>query len=105
VSGLRASGLALLLGTTALVLVAALPGCSRATYDTHDDLTVATEVKIALIEDRDVGALRIDAAAAHGVVTLSGTVRNQADVDRAIRIARKVRGARDVKSELKIAAG
>jgi hyperosmotically inducible protein len=105
VSGLRTSGLALLLGTTALVVVVAFPGCSRATYDTHDDFTVATEVKIALIEDRDVGALRVNAAADHGVVTLSGTVRSQADVDRAIRIARKVRGVRNVKSELKIAAG
>jgi osmotically-inducible protein OsmY len=79
-----------------------LAGCARATYDTHDDFTVATEVKIALLEDRDLGAMRINAAAAHGAVTLSGTVRNQGDVERAIRIARKVRGVHDVKSELKV---
>jgi osmotically-inducible protein OsmY len=33
---------------------------------------------------------------------VSGTVKSQADADAAIAVARKVRGARDVKSELKI---
>ena len=91
---LRAAGLAL-----ALVLFAA---CAAATYDTHDDLTVSTQVKIALLDDAGVGAFRLNAATSRGVVTLTGTVPSQADADHAIAIARNVRGVRQVKSELRV---
>jgi osmotically-inducible protein OsmY len=76
--------------------------CTSATYDTHDDLTISTQVKIALIADPRLGEFRIDAATLHGVVTLQGMVPSQADVDEAIAVARKVRGVKDVKSELKV---
>jgi hyperosmotically inducible periplasmic protein len=92
VVGLRASGLALLL----------LASCAPATYDTHDDLTVSTHVKIALLDDAGVGAFRLNAATSHGVVTLTGTVPSQSDADHAVAIARHVRGVKDVKSELKV---
>ena len=85
-------------------LVTVLAGCAGATYDTHDDLTVSTHVKIALLDDVHLGGFRLDAATLHGVVTLSGTVPSQGDVDRAIAVASKVRGVKAVKSDLKIAA-
>ena len=90
-------------GCGALVLAASLTaGCGAATSGVKDDATIATRVKIALLNDPQVGPLRVDARTFQGVVTLSGTVKSQADVDTAIAVARKVRGARDVKSELKI---
>jgi len=90
-------------GCGALVLAASLTaGCGAATSGVKDDGTIATRVKIALLNDPQVGPLRVDARTFQGVVTLSGTVKSQADVDTAIAVARKVRGARDVKSELKI---
>jgi hyperosmotically inducible periplasmic protein len=82
--------------------VALLGACSATTSATNDDLTISTQVKIALLNDAQVGPLRVDARTSQGVVTLAGTVRSQADVETAIAVARKVRGARDVKSELKI---
>jgi osmotically-inducible protein OsmY len=85
-----------------LLLVFLLTGCGSAIYGTKDDATIATRVKIALLNDPGVGPLRLDARTAQGVVTLSGTVTSQKEVDAAIAIARKVPGARDVKSELKI---
>lgn len=85
-----------------LLLVLLLIGCGPAIYGTKDDATIATRVKIALLNDPNVGPLRLDARTTQGVVTLSGTVNSQKDVDAAIAIARKVPGARDVKSELKI---
>ena len=85
-----------------LVLVLLLGGCGAATYGTRDDATIATRVKIALLDDPRVGSLRLDARASGGVVTLIGSVASQADADAAIAAARKVPGARDVKSELKI---
>jgi hypothetical protein len=83
-------------------LAAAFAGCAGALYDTHDDLTVSTHVKIALLDDVRLGGYRLDAATLHGVVTLSGTVPAQGDVDRAIAVASKVRGVKAVKSDLKI---
>lgn len=79
-----------------------LAGCSATTGATTDDATIATRVKIELLNNPQVGPLRIDARTFQGVVTLSGTVKTAADVDTALAVARKVRGARDVKSELKI---
>jgi hypothetical protein len=67
-----------------------------------DDFTISTKVKIELLSDRDLGAMRLDASTLNGVVTLSGTVRSQADVDRAVAAAKHVPGVREVKSELKI---
>ena len=57
----------------------------------------------ALIDDARLGDYRINAATLHGVVTLQGNVPSKADVDHAIAVARKVRGVKDVKSELKVA--
>jgi len=85
-----------------LVLGLLVASCASATYDTHDDLTISTQVKIALIDDARLGEFRIDATTSHGVATLVGSVPTQADVDRAIAVARNVRGVKDVKSELKV---
>jgi osmotically-inducible protein OsmY len=86
-----------------LLLVFLLAGCGAATYGTKDDATIATRVKIALLNDPQVGPLRLDARTSQGVVTLTGTVQSQAQADTALAVARRVPGARSVKSELKIA--
>ncbi len=85
-----------------LLLVVLLAGCGPSIYGTRDDATIATRVKIALLNDPKVGPLRLDARTAQGVVTLTGTVTSQQDADTAIAVARKVPGCRDVRSELKI---
>jgi len=85
-----------------LLIVLLLAGCGSALYGTKDDATIATRVKIALLNDPKLGPLRLDARTSQGVVTLSGTVPSQADADTAVAVARKIPGARDVKSELKI---
>jgi hyperosmotically inducible protein len=85
-----------------LLLLCAAGGCGASTSATHDDASISTRVKIALLNEPEVGPLRIDARTFQGVVTLSGTVRSQADVDRAIAAARHIAGVKDVKSELKI---
>ena len=85
-----------------LFAVLLLAACGATTAATKDDATISTRVKIALLNDPQVGPLRIDARTFQGVVTLTGTVKSQAEADAAVAAARKVRGARDVKSELKI---
>jgi hypothetical protein len=67
-----------------------------------DDLTISTKVKIELLADPQLGALRLQASTLNGIVTLSGAVPSQVDADRAVAAAKRVQGVRGIKSELKI---
>jgi osmotically-inducible protein OsmY len=67
-----------------------------------DDATITARVKTVLLNDPQVAATKIDVATAGGIVTLSGSVRSQAEEARAIALARQVTGVRDVKSTLLI---
>ena len=87
-------------GLAVFFLVAILAAC--APRQPADDLTISTKVKVELIADPRLGAMRIQTSTLDGVVTLSGTVPSQADVDRATAAAKRVPGVRGVKSELKI---
>jgi len=88
-----------------LLLLLLLSACGATTSSTHDDASISTRVKIVLLNDPQVAQYRIDARTFQGVVTLTGTVKTQDEVDRAIATARKTRGVKDVKSEIKIDAG
>jgi osmotically-inducible protein OsmY len=85
-----------------LLLAVLLSACAATTSRTADDLTTTTQVKIALLNDARVGGLRLDVKTFQGVVTLSGTVKSDADAQQAMAVARTVHGVRRVASELKI---
>ena len=90
---------------TLLALVLALPlfaACGKTVGETIDDATVTTRVKTAFINDPIVGAARIDVDTFKGVVTLSGRVKSKAEEDKAIAIAKSIKGVTDVKSTLQI---
>jgi osmotically-inducible protein OsmY len=99
----RRSSLAALL---ALVLLAPMLlgacGKSVSVSDTIDDATITTRVKTSFINDPDIGGLRIDVDTFKGVVTLSGVVKSKEHEQRAIELARQIRGVTDVKSAIKI---
>jgi hyperosmotically inducible protein len=88
----------------ALTLVAPLllSACGKTVGETIDDATVTTRVKTALLNDPDVGGLRIDVDTFKGVVTLSGRVKSKTEEDKAVAIARKISGVSNVKSTLQI---
>jgi hypothetical protein len=79
-----------------------LTACGKTVGETIDDATITTRVKTALLNDPDVGGLRIDVDTFKGVVTLSGAVKSAAERDKAIALARKINGVVDVKSTLQI---
>jgi hypothetical protein len=81
-----------------------LAGCGKTVGETIDDGTITTRVKTSLLNDPDVGGLRIDVDTFKGVVTLSGGVKSAAERDKAIGIARKTPGVKDVKSTLQISS-
>jgi hyperosmotically inducible protein len=86
----------------ALVVPLLLTACGKSVGETIDDATITTRVKTALLNDPDVGGLRIDVDTFKGVVTLSGAVKSAAERDKAMAIARKTPGVVDVKSTLQI---
>lgn len=87
-----------------LALVAPLlsAACGKTVGETIDDATITTRVKTALLNDPDVAGTRIDVDTTTGIVTLSGIVKNQAEADKAVAIARRIGGVKDVKSTLQV---
>jgi osmotically-inducible protein OsmY len=88
----------------ALVLIAPLllSACGKTVGETIDDATITTRVKTAFINDPVVGALRIDVDTFKGVVTLSGAVKSREEEQKAVAVARTIKGVTDVKSTLQI---
>ena len=70
--------------------------------DTADDATMTARVKTALLNDTQVGALKIDVGTTQGVVTMSGSVKSKAEEARAIELARQINGVKDVRSTLRV---
>jgi hyperosmotically inducible protein len=67
------------------------------------DASITAAVKMKMADDPDVGAFDIDVDTENGVVTLNGTVKSQAEAQKAIAIAKSVEGVTNVKSNLKVA--
>lgn len=76
--------------------------CGAATVDTNDDATISTRIKIALLGDPQTQLLRLDVSTFKGVVTLSGTVPSAGVEQRAIAVAKTIKGVKDVKSEITV---
>jgi osmotically-inducible protein OsmY len=86
----------------ALAAPLALGACGKTVGQTIDDATITTRVKTLLLNDPDVGGLRIDVDTFKGVVTLSGRVKTKEEETKAMELARKIGGVTDVKSTLAI---
>jgi hyperosmotically inducible protein len=78
------------------------PDTDRTGGQAWDDAAVTRHVKAALLDDPVVRGLKIDVDTRDGVVYLTGTVRSQAEMDRAIELARQAKGVRDVQPNLQI---
>ena len=85
-----------------LVAVPLTVACGKTVGETIDDATITTRVKTAMLNDQAVGGLRIDVDTFKGVVTLSGSVKSQAEKNQAIAIARRTDGVVEVKDALQI---
>ncbi len=92
----------LMLLLVALLTPLLLTACGKSVGETIDDATITTRVKTSLLNDEQVGGLRIDVDTFKGVVTLSGRVKSKEEETKAIALARKIGGVTDVKSTLQI---
>lgn len=83
---------------------AVLAGCStpggKTVGEAVDDATIVAKVNIGIINDSELKFFRVDVASYRGVVTLTGRVDTKEQETRAIEIAQKVVGVKDVKSTL-----
>jgi hyperosmotically inducible periplasmic protein len=67
-----------------------------------DDGALTAKIKSKMALDDTVKALDINVDTANGIVTLSGTVRSEAERQRALRLAKETNGVREVVDRLVI---
>lgn len=91
---------------TAAVAVTAV-GCSstpeRASAGEYiDDAVITTKVKAAFANDPNVKATEVNVETFKGDVQLSGFVADPRDAQRAVEIARSVKGVTSVKNDIRV---
>lgn len=67
-----------------------------------DDTVITTKVKAAIINDPTLKATEINVETFKGVVQLSGFVASQADINKAVEVARSVKGVHSVKNDMRV---
>lgn len=67
-----------------------------------DDAAITAKVKSALVADDMVKGLSVNVDTSSGVVKLTGTVSSQAQIDRAVEVAKRVDGVLNVDNNLRI---
>ena len=94
---------------SAAILAAALfaTGCAptanqRGTGEFVDDATITSKVKAALIADPDVKGTQLNVDTYRGVVSLSGYVDSQQQINRAQQKASEVAGVTSVRNDLRL---
>jgi osmotically-inducible protein OsmY len=89
----------------ALLIIGSLAGCAgskryESTGEYIDDSVLTTKVKASILGDSKLKVLQIDVETFKGIVQLSGFVDSQEAADRAVDLARKVKGVKQVNNSL-----
>jgi hyperosmotically inducible periplasmic protein len=67
-----------------------------------DDTVITTKVKAMYVEDKTVSALNVNVETFKGTVQLSGFANDQNEINRAVEIARGVKGVSSVKNDIRL---
>lgn len=86
------------------VYAAGADGQNQSAGEYASDAMITTKVKGAFVADSALSALDIAVETNDGVVTLTGTVGSQAELEQAARVARDIEGVKQVKNDIKIDA-
>lgn len=91
----------------AALLLATAAGCAgsrtqESTGQYVDDAAITSKVKTAIFNDPNLKVNEIGVETYKGVVQLSGFVSSQAEMNRAVEIARSVGGVKSVKSDMHV---
>lgn len=94
--------------TFLLVLLFALfAGCAptptkEGTGEYIDDTVITTKVKAEILKEPTLKTFEINVETFKGVVQLSGFVNSQADISKAVEIARNIKGVKSVKNDMRL---
>ena len=93
--------------TLTAVALTALMGCaatskSEGTTGYVDDAVITTKTKAAIFNDATLKASEINVETFKGRVQLSGFVNSQADINRAVDVAKGITGVTSVKNDMRL---
>ena len=89
------------------VLFAAVLGCAgtpqqESTGEYIDDTAITTKVKAAIFNEPSLKSAEISVETFKGAVQLSGFVTSQANINKAVEVARGVGGVTSVKNDMRL---
>jgi osmotically-inducible protein OsmY len=89
------------------VLLASLVGCAstpkqEGTGEYVDDTVITTKVKTAVFSEPSLKSAEINVETFKGVVQLSGFVSSRTDINKAVEVARSVKGVESVKNDMRV---
>lgn len=89
------------------VLLMSVVGCAstptqEGTGEYIDDSVVTAKVKTAILNEPSLKVLQINVETYKGTVQLSGFVRSQADINKAVEVARGVSGVTTVRNDMRL---
>jgi osmotically-inducible protein OsmY len=96
-----------LTGIVAAVLLATTLGCAStykqaSTGEYIDDSVITGKVKAAVFDDPALKSAEINVETFKGIVQMSGFVSSQADINKAVTLARGVKGVTEVKNDMQV---
>jgi osmotically-inducible protein OsmY len=89
------------------VVLATSLGCAststrEGTGEYVDDTVITTKVKTAIFNEPSLKSSEINVETFKGAVQLSGFVKYQADINKAVSVARSVNGVTSVKNDMRL---
>lgn len=93
---------ALLAVTLVSVVGCASTSQKQGTGEYVDDAVITTKVKAALFNEPSLKSFEIKVDTFKGAVQLSGFVNSQADINKAVTVARSVKGVTSVKNDMRL---
>ena len=89
------------------ILLASLLGCAatstkEGTGEYFDDTAITTKVKAAIFNEPSLKSSEINVETYKGSVQLSGFVSSRADINKAVELARGVKGVTSVKNDMRV---
>ena len=89
------------------VLLVSVLGCAstsktEGTGEYVDDTVITTKVKAAIFNEPSLKVAEINVETFKGTVQLSGFVRSQADINKAVEVTRGVGGVKSVKNDMRL---
>jgi osmotically-inducible protein OsmY len=89
------------------IVLASAWGCgstakTEGTGEYVDDSVITAKAKAAILNDSSLKVNEINVETFKGVVQLSGFVRSQTDIDKAVQVASGVAGVKSVKNDMRV---